>query len=193
MRSQPLMCRYLRIYVLLSWLTVEAPCKREQNLIIGTIDYRNWCEATPLIVISCQGPSSLSCFHSGRRSADSQCSHNQTPPTNTERKQAVKGGPIGRGQEGPCSVIRLSRPSIVSSSVWATELGKGAFIKILLFNGLFSAREQEAAEPSVLLSDLRWMSASMLWSLIMESTVVFIFSEKRKRLPLPLFFKAVSA
>lgn len=70
----------------------------------------------------------------------------------------------------------------------ATELGKAAFNKILLFNGLFSACEQEAAEPSALLSDLRWTSASMLWSLITESTVVFIFSWKKEKTPTSTFF-----
>lgn len=93
--------------------------KREQKLIIGTIDYSDWCEVTPLIVISCRGPSSLCCFHSGRRSAGSQCSqpnpsHQHTAEADGER------WPYWPGPRGALLSCTSSQLSIVSSSVWAT-------------------------------------------------------------------------
>lgn len=167
--------------------------KREQKLVIGTIDYSEWCEVTPLIVISCRGPSSLCCFHSGRSSAGSQCSQ-PNPSHQHSGSRRWKVALLAGAKRGPAllHVFPAFNSLFICLSHWPQKSGKGAFIKILLFNGLFSAREQEAAEPSVLLSDLRWVSASMLWSLIMESTVVFIFSGKRKRLSLPLFFLSLS-
>lgn len=74
--------------------------------------------------------------------------------------------------------------SIVSLSVWACSQSSELdwFTKIFVIQWppfcLWAA-----AEACVLLSDLRWRPFSMLRPLIMEATVVFIFSGKREKAP----------
>lgn len=81
--------------------------------------------------------------------------------------------------------------SLISSSIWACSQSSELdwFTKIFVIQWSPFCLWM-AAEACVLLSDLHWRPFSMPRPLIMESTVMFIFSGKRKRLPLPLLFNA---
>lgn len=113
---------------------------------------------TRWLLIVLRVPTTSFAFIVGEDQLDLSCPRSSL----SQWKQTVKGG-SALAEWGP--------------ALWLVF--PGAFIKILLSNGLFSACEQGAAEPSLLLSDLRWPSFSMSWSLIMELTVMFILSGER--------------
>lgn len=98
---------------------------RKKNMLLGHW-YSDWCEVTPLMVISCRGPSSLCCFYSGRRSALAESS----PPFSIQRKQTVKGGPTG-AKRGPAllHVFPAFNSLFICSSQWPQSRAKGRLLK----------------------------------------------------------------
>lgn len=101
-----------------------------------------WCEFTLLVVISCQGSSSLRLplLVGGDQLGISTCSVSKSPwiSLSIQRKQTVKGGSAG-AKRGPALLLLFPvfNGLFICWKAVATEQGKRAFIRILLFNGVF--------------------------------------------------------
>lgn len=89
----------------------------------------------------------------------------------------------GHSSDSPPTQHPSTQHSIAASqspSQQAANQTGHAFIKILLFNGLFSLHEQEVTKPHILVSDPSWLSFSILQYFIMVLTVDgFLFREER--------------
>lgn len=85
----------------------------KKNMLLGHW-YSDWCEVTPLMVISCRGPSSLCCFYSGRRSALAESSP-PSPYSGSRQWKVARPGP-----RGALLCYTSFQLSIVSSSVRAS-------------------------------------------------------------------------
>lgn len=134
------------------------------------------------MVISCRWSASLRCFYDvgGGNRPDFRA-------RSVSKRFWIKPSPLGGSRQwkvalpgakrGPSLLLLLPALNglFMCLSQQPQSGAEGAFIKILLCNDPFFACEQEAAEESALL----WPSFSVPWSFIMESTVVFIFSQKK--------------